>query len=317
MRDLVFTELRERTRELAGTEEENTQLAEQVAQLLKLSRLGREEGLLALEEAAYRLKGDSSYFKDQIMLVVDGTDPELIEELGLIQYFASGSKGSEALKMLMQLHGMLSIQAGENPLLVERKLLAFLPKEAKLLYESWRDRQEMQAEIGMPQEPLDPAKYYTGEIAVGPEDDAYYLVKVTDEILRDMPDSSMQRLLRDVENADMELAMRVISGKARERIFCNLSAHLSSMIVFDLDHMGTVRLQDAAEAVYKMLLVFLKLNNAGEVICGESRLAQAFAELFQANEEQKGQVVTAENRLRNIASEYSRHADRVLPRFSK
>lgn len=47
-----------------------------IRQIIELSNIGRKEGLLALEEAANNIEDD--FLKKGIMLVVDGTDPELV-----------------------------------------------------------------------------------------------------------------------------------------------------------------------------------------------------------------------------------------------
>lgn len=50
--------------------------AEIIKTIIDLSNIGRKEGLLALEEAANGI--DDEFLKKGIMLVVDGTDPELV-----------------------------------------------------------------------------------------------------------------------------------------------------------------------------------------------------------------------------------------------
>ena len=47
-----------------------------ITQIIELSNVGRKEGLLALEEAANNIEDE--FLKKGIMLVVDGTDPELV-----------------------------------------------------------------------------------------------------------------------------------------------------------------------------------------------------------------------------------------------
>lgn len=50
--------------------------SETIKQIIDLSNIGRKEGLLALEEAANGIEDE--FLKKGIMLVVDGTDPELV-----------------------------------------------------------------------------------------------------------------------------------------------------------------------------------------------------------------------------------------------
>jgi chemotaxis protein MotA len=53
--------------------------AEVINQIIDLSNVARKEGLLALEEAANNLEDD--FMKKGILLVVDGTDPELVKSI--------------------------------------------------------------------------------------------------------------------------------------------------------------------------------------------------------------------------------------------
>lgn len=170
---------------------------EVIKKIIDLSNVARKEGLLALEEAAETI--EDSFMKKGILLIVDGTDPELVREIletelsfiearhksvkdvwdklgelgpawgmigtliGLINMLGSlddpsaigpamavallttmygsimanficipfagklGIRSSEEqlLKEVM-IEGLLSIQAGENPRVIEEKLKAFL-----------------------------------------------------------------------------------------------------------------------------------------------------------------------------------------------
>ncbi len=61
---------------LAFKEQGNMDPAEIIKTIIDLANVGRKEGLLALEEAANNI--EDQFLKKGIMLVVDGTDPELV-----------------------------------------------------------------------------------------------------------------------------------------------------------------------------------------------------------------------------------------------
>ncbi len=179
----------------------NFNTGEIIGKIIELSNVARKEGLLALEEAAGNL--DDPFLKKGIMLVVDGTDPELVrgimetelvsiedrhkgcigfwEDLGamgpawgmigtlvglvnMLQNMDDPSaigpamavallttlygsmlanwicapvgmklKKNNAIEMQakeIEIEGLLSIQAGENPRVIEEKLKSFLaPKD--------------------------------------------------------------------------------------------------------------------------------------------------------------------------------------------
>jgi chemotaxis protein MotA len=172
-----------------------------IQKIIDLSNVARKEGLLSLEEAASDI--DDQFLKKGILLIVDGTDPELVRAImetelvsvegrhkdkisfwenlgamgpawgmigtliGLVNMLqqmddpssigpsmavalittlygsilanwicapvASKLKGKNAEEMMMkeiEIEGLLSIQAGENPRVIEEKLKSFLaPKD--------------------------------------------------------------------------------------------------------------------------------------------------------------------------------------------
>lgn len=173
-----------------------------INQLIELSNLARREGLLALEEAGEKVNDD--FLKKGIMLIVDGTDPELVRNIletelnfleerhkegqsvfesmgsyapafgmigtliGLINmlkeledvssvgpnmsvalvttFYGSllanavfipianklkGRSSDEILVKELMIEGLLSIQAGENPRIIEEKLKTFLPPDIR------------------------------------------------------------------------------------------------------------------------------------------------------------------------------------------
>jgi chemotaxis protein MotA len=168
-----------------------------ISKIIELSNVARKEGLLALEEAAESI--DDDFLKKGILLIVDGTDPELVRNIleteiifiegrhksvqgfwekvaemgpawgmigtlvGLVNMLKSMSdpstigpsmsvallttmygsvlanlfatpfagklkirSGEELLLKEVMIEGLLSIQAGENPRVIEEKLKAFL-----------------------------------------------------------------------------------------------------------------------------------------------------------------------------------------------
>lgn len=180
----------------------NADAGEAIKHIIDLSNIARKEGLLALEEAANGIEDE--FLKKGIMLVVDGTDPELVRGIletdlgcvesrhkttvsvwekwaelgpawgmigtliGLVKMLkdltdpasigpnmavallttlygslianwlcnptASKLKVNNELEMMVKeitVEGLLSIQAGENPRVIEEKLKSFLAPSAR------------------------------------------------------------------------------------------------------------------------------------------------------------------------------------------
>ena len=81
-----------------------------------------------------------------------------------------------------------------------------------------------------------------------------------------LDDRAIQRVLRDVENADLELALKNTTEEVQNVIYKNLSKRLAAMIKEDMDFMGPVRMKDVEEAQQKIVSVIRKLEDAGEIV---------------------------------------------------
>lgn len=177
-----------------------------ITKIIDLANIARKEGLLALEEAGN--KSEDYFMKKGILLIVDGTDPELVRNVleteltflserhqegqGLLNTMAAfcpafgmvgtliglinmlqqmsdpssvgpsmsvalittfygtvfanliftplanklkGRSAEEVMVKEMVVEGLLSIQAGENPRIIEEKLITFIPPKNRVSVE--------------------------------------------------------------------------------------------------------------------------------------------------------------------------------------
>ncbi|MCR5655592.1 MAG: flagellar motor switch protein FliG [Lachnospiraceae bacterium] len=81
-----------------------------------------------------------------------------------------------------------------------------------------------------------------------------------------LDDKAIQRVLRDVENSDLEVALKGSTEQVQNAIFGNLSKRLASMIKEDMEFMGPVRMKDVEEAQQKIVNIIRKLEDAGEIV---------------------------------------------------
>lgn len=97
---------------------------------------------------------------DMILAVIDGNEPKLVEDFALLRYSAKGLRGVEGWIFLIYLLGTLQIQAGENEMRTEQKLLAMMPKEAEELYQKHEEEKVAKeaAEMVIPYDE-DPERY--------------------------------------------------------------------------------------------------------------------------------------------------------------
>ncbi len=81
-----------------------------------------------------------------------------------------------------------------------------------------------------------------------------------------LDDRSIQRVLREIENSEIAIALKGANEDVQESIFNNMSTRLSAMIREDMDFMGPVRLKDVEESQQKIVSVIRKLEESGEII---------------------------------------------------
>jgi len=77
---------------------------------------------------------------------------------------------------------------------------------------------------------------------------------------------SIQRIIRDIENADLQLALKVASEEVREAIFRNMSKRMSDTFKEEMEYMGPVRLRDVEEAQTRIVATIRRLEESGEII---------------------------------------------------
>ena len=80
--------------------------------------------------------------------------------------------------------------------------------------------------------------------------------------------ASIQRVLREVDNEDLVLALKGASEEVSRVIFNNMSKRAVEMIKEDIEFMGPVRLSTVEEAQQKIVAIIRRLDEAGEIILG-------------------------------------------------
>jgi len=86
------------------------------------------------------------------------------------------------------------------------------------------------------------------------------------EDILSLDDRSIQRILREVDNNELAVALKGSGEEVQNVIFNNLSKRLGTMIKEDMEYMGPVRLKDVEEAQQKIVTIIRKLEDAGEIV---------------------------------------------------
>ena len=86
------------------------------------------------------------------------------------------------------------------------------------------------------------------------------------EDILSLDDRSVQRVLREVDNNELAVALKGSNEDVQNLIFSKLSKRLATMIKEDMDFMGPVRMKDVEEAQQKIVNIIRKLEDSAEII---------------------------------------------------
>ncbi|MCQ2537181.1 MAG: flagellar motor switch protein FliG [Lachnospiraceae bacterium] len=86
------------------------------------------------------------------------------------------------------------------------------------------------------------------------------------EDILSLDDRSIQRVLREVDNNELAVALKSANEEVQNAIFGNISKRLAQMIKEDMEFMGPVRMKDVEEAQQKIVNIIRKLEDSGEIV---------------------------------------------------
>lgn len=77
---------------------------------------------------------------------------------------------------------------------------------------------------------------------------------------------SIQRIIRDCENEDLILSLKVSSEEVKDILFRNMSQRMAESFQEEMEVMGPVRLKDVEEAQSRIVGIIRRLEETGEII---------------------------------------------------
>lgn len=105
--------------------------------------------------------------------------------------------------------------------------------------------------------------------------------QLTDRAMRKLDGINMERFLREVENKDIAVAIKMLSGDAVTHIFSAMSPDLARMIAEAVEYMGPVRVKDVESSCMILLKALVRLADAGDITLEDAGAYKLFVELFQ------------------------------------
>lgn len=79
-------------------------------------------------------------------------------------------------------------------------------------------------------------------------------------------DRGIQSVLKEIENADLILALKTASEDLKKKIFGNMSERASQLVKEEMEYMGPVRIRDVEVAQQKIVDVVRRLEESGEIV---------------------------------------------------
>lgn len=86
------------------------------------------------------------------------------------------------------------------------------------------------------------------------------------EDLAKLGNQAIQRVLKEIDNRDLAIALKGATKEVAKVIYDNISKRLQEMIKEDIEFMGPVRVRDVEEAQQKIVNVIRMLDDAGEIV---------------------------------------------------
>ncbi|MCL6548682.1 MAG: flagellar motor switch protein FliG [Alicyclobacillus sp.] len=77
---------------------------------------------------------------------------------------------------------------------------------------------------------------------------------------------AVQRVIREVDPKDLQLALKAASEEVQQLIFRNMSKRMAETFKEEMEYMGPVRLRDVEDAQQRIVAVIRRLEEAGEII---------------------------------------------------
>ncbi len=79
-------------------------------------------------------------------------------------------------------------------------------------------------------------------------------------------DRGIQAVLKEVDNDELALALKMASEDLQEKVFSNMSERAAQLIAEDMEYMGPVRVSDVEAAQQRIVDIVRRLEDAGEII---------------------------------------------------
>jgi hypothetical protein len=222
-----------------------------VAELCSMANKAKRNGLLSLVQEA----DETSHFllRKGLQLVLEGVNPQMVEKT--LQYYILSGKyhGKELLVRCIIMEGILAIQNGVNPTIIQELLLSLFGERSYENYES---------EFGDGKN--NRLKSFFDKIKQSRA--ATPLSSKLGHTIMQLNDQSIQQCLKEISTVDLARALKGIEGKAQIKVFKNLPKRSAAILQETVEHLDLMRESEMTEAQEKVLLIISSLEDREQAL---------------------------------------------------
>lgn len=206
-----------RIKQYQFTEEDKTKCLPLAKRLIALAQIAMQRGLLALEK---EIQHEEFLLRTGLLLVIDGRDPLMVEDILGNYILMENYKGYEFLKRVMIMEGVLAIQQGNHPNELLFKLCAFLgEKEAEKQLKEFEESTRLQE--------IEISKLFLHQWKQIPHEECIAF----DRRLQRLPDYSLQKIIQGIESPVLFTALLGCSRSVIEKCLHNMSQNLGRELI--------------------------------------------------------------------------------------
>ncbi len=221
--------------------------------ILELSDKAKCSGLLSLEQEIDAVQPE--IFKKSIQMLIDGIEPESLREILMNYTLCGGYKGKELLIRIVIIEGILAIQQGVQPLILQEKLSSFFGEDFIC---------DIQKHFGLDSE-SQLKKIDTFIIKNQGKPVFSKETSLLEDPLARMDNRSLQRLLRDIDAVTLTIAISGASGKTQAKTLKNVSRKMAVMLIDEIENLGTHNTSEITDYQKRILETMHNLRKQGEI----------------------------------------------------
>ena len=235
---------------LQCSNDEKKELLALVDYVVLQAEKARREGLLALEDDIEQCR--YPLLQLGLQLVVDGTDPSIIDGILAASMLSSNKRGKEFLEQIISYTAALGIQQGNNPRIIEVQCFAFFGDDAAACREKYAE------------EVLDPRD--RENVNAFKDSDGIFAKRFPEiDNLENFDDRAIQKILREIDTKELTSFFHGCNRAVKSKILQNMSKRAATLIAT-----AAIRTKPNLDALNtnaeKIFTVIRKLEEAGEIV---------------------------------------------------